>query len=123
MIELLNGQQKVNKTYLVDAGIYQLTDLMNISVTIKAQEITSKQLFIQFKNDIALLNLISGIVDTTTVELTDPDLKLHAQIDIQQSPVLLQSKIDSLKNTNAKSLVGLNYRQSSKLLQTRDLWL
>ncbi len=109
MIELLYGQQSTIK-HMVDAGIYQLTDLMNISVTIKAQEITGKQLFIQFKNDIALLNLLTGIIDTTTVELASPDLKLNAQIDIQQSPVLLQSKIDSLQNTNAKSLVGLNYR-------------
>lgn len=108
-IEILNGQQKVVKQ-LVEAGIYQMTDLLNLSVTIKAQEITGKQVFIQYKNDIALLNLLSGIIDTTTVELTKPDLKLPALPDIQQLPVMLQSKIDSLKNSNYKILVDLNYR-------------
>jgi outer membrane protein TolC len=108
-VEMLNGQQKVIKQ-LVEAGIYQMTDLLNLSVTIKSQEITGKQVFIQFKNDVALLNLLSGIIDTTTVELEKPDLKLTAVPDIQKSPVMLQSKIDSLKNSNSKSLVDLNYR-------------
>jgi len=108
-IDILTGQQKVIKQ-LVEAGIYQMTDLMNLSVTIKSQEITGKQVFIQYKNDVALLNLLSGIVDTATVELEKPDLKLTALPDIQQSPVMLQSKIDSLKNNNSKSLVDLNYR-------------
>ena len=108
-VEMLNGQQKVIKQ-LVEAGIYQVTDLLNLSVTIKSQEIAGKQVFIQYKNDVALLNLLSGIVDTATVELEKPDLKLTALPDIQKSPVMLQSKIDSLKNSNAKSLVGLNYR-------------
>jgi outer membrane protein TolC len=57
-----------------------------------------------------LLNLLSGIIDTTTVELIKPELILTALPDIQQSPVMLQSKIDSLKNNNSKSLIDLNYR-------------
>jgi len=108
-IEMLNTQHSVVKQ-LVEAGIYQVTDLMNLLVTIKAQEITAKQIFIQFKNDVALINLLSGIVDTATVELVKPDLKLTALPDIQQSPVMLQSRIDSLKNSNTKNLVDLNYR-------------
>jgi outer membrane protein TolC len=108
-VEMLNSQQKVIKQ-LVEAGIYQVTDLMNLSVTITAQEITGKQVFIQYKNDIALLNLLSGIVDTATVELEKPDLKLTALPDIRKSPVMLQSKIDSLKYSYTKNLVDLNYR-------------
>lgn len=108
-IEMLNGQQNIIKQ-LVEAGIYQLPDLMNLSVSIKAQEIAGKQVYIQYKNDIALLNLFSGIIDTTTVELEKPNLKLTAHPDIQQSPVMLQSKIDSLKNSNSKSMIDLNYR-------------
>jgi outer membrane protein TolC len=108
-IGILTGQQKVIKQ-LVESGIYQMTDLMNLSVTITAQEIAGKQVFIQYKNDIALLNLLSGIIDTTTVELIKPELILTALPDIQQSPVMLQSKIDSLKNNNSKSLIDLNYR-------------
>ena len=108
-IDMLNGQHKVVKQ-LVEAGIYQMTDLMNLSVTITAQEITVKQVFIQFKNDVALLNMLCGIIDTTKVELAKPNLFLTAHPDIQQSPIMLQSKIDSLKNSNNKSLVDLTYR-------------
>jgi outer membrane protein TolC len=108
-IEMLNSQEKIVKQ-LVESGINQMTDLMNLTITIKAQEITGKQVFIQYKNDVALLNLLSGIVDTTTVELEKPDLIPATHPDIQQSPVILQSRIDSLKNNNAKSLIDLNYR-------------
>lgn len=108
-VEILEGQQRIMKE-LVESGIYQMTDLMNLSVTIKSQEIAVKQIFIQYKNDVALLNMLSGIVDTTTAELEKPDLKLRALPDLQQSPVMLQSKIDSLKNSNYKNLVDLNYR-------------
>ena len=108
-IDLLNGQQIAIKQ-LVEAGVYQLSDLMNLTVTIKAQEIAGKQVFIQFKNDIALLNLMSGIVDTTTVEPEKPDIRLTGHPDIQQLPAMLQTKIDSLKNSNARYMVDLNYR-------------
>jgi outer membrane protein TolC len=109
MIDLLKEQQQAIK-YLVETGVYQLTDMMNLSVTVTAQEINCKQVYIQFKNDIALLNLLSGIVDTSTVELVKPTLELTNQFNIQQSPVMLQFTIDSLKNTNSKSMVDLNYR-------------
>jgi len=109
MTEMLAEQQKGVK-YLVEAGIYQQIDFMNLEVSGKALEITYKQAFIQYKNDIALLNLVSGIVDTSMVNLEKPALELTNHFDILQSPAMLQSGIDSLKNSNAKSLVDLNYK-------------
>jgi outer membrane protein TolC len=109
LMELLTDQQKAVKL-LVAAGIYQETDLMNLAIAGKAQGIGYRQAFNQYKNDIALLNLISGLVDTTTVELAAPDLELNDHYDIRQSPVMMQSGIDSLKNSNARQLINLNYR-------------
>jgi len=109
IIAMLADQHKAVK-YLVEGGIYQQTDLMNLAVSQKAQEIAYKQAFIQYKNNVALLNLLCGIVDTTTVELAKPMLEITNHFDMQKSPVMLQSKIDSLKNTNAKNRVDLNYR-------------
>ncbi len=105
---MLAGQMEGVK-YLVEAGIYQQTDLMNLAVSGKAQQISCKQQFIQYKNDVALLNLLCGIIDTTSVELARPDLELTHPFDIQQSPVVLQSGVDSLKNLNALNLLDLNY--------------
>lgn len=108
-IQMLTDQQKAVK-YLVEGGIYQELDLINLAIGIKAQEIAGKQAFIQFKNDVAFLNLISGILDTTTVQLARPELELTNLFDIRQSPVILQLKVDSLRNCNAKYMVDLNYR-------------
>lgn len=117
--ELLNFDRKVNVMLieqqkevqaLVEAGIYQQTDLMNLLVSGKAQEISCKQQFIQYKNDLSLLNLLCGIVDTTTVELIKPVLELNKHFDLLQSPVILQSRLDSLKNGNALKQLELNYR-------------
>jgi len=49
-------------------------------------------------------------VDTSMVNLEKPALELTNHFDILQSPAMLQSGIDSLKNSNAKSLVDLNYK-------------
>jgi outer membrane protein TolC len=109
IVEMLTEQQSAVK-YMVDAGIYQQTDLMNLAVSKTAIEIINKQSFIQYKNDVALLNLLSGITDTSTVELAKPALELTNHFDVQQSPAMLQFTIDSLQHSNAKSLVDLNYR-------------
>jgi outer membrane protein TolC len=109
VIEMLTGQQKMVR-YLVESGIYQQTDLMNLSATIKAQEIAYKQTRMQYKNDIAVLNLLCGIVDTATVVFKTPDINLTNRFDLNSLPAIQQSRIDSLRNSNAKVLTDLNYR-------------
>jgi outer membrane protein TolC len=42
--------------------------------------------------------------------LVKPDLRITNLFSVASSPVFLQSKIDSLKNLNARSLVDLSYR-------------
>ncbi len=107
--DLLTEQQKVVKQ-LAEAGIYQLTDLMNISVNLKAQQIACSQGFMLYKNDLALINMLCGMVDTSSVVLVKPEIELANSFDLNSSPVMLQYGIDSLKNNNAKSLLHLNYR-------------
>ncbi len=108
-LELLSGQQKMVKI-MAESGIYQQTDLMNLSIAIKAQEIARKQAHMQFKNDLALLNLLCGIVDTTEVALMKPDLRIMNLFSVASSPIYLQSRIDSLKNLNARAMLNLSYR-------------
>ena len=109
MIEMLTEQQKAT-SYLVEAGIYLQTDLMNLAVSKTGMEIANKQTYIQYRNDIAILNLLSGIVDTARVELEKPMLELSNPYSLQQSPVMLQFTIDSLKNSMARKTIELNYR-------------
>jgi outer membrane protein TolC len=109
VLKLLQDEQNVVKT-LVEKGVYLVTDYMNLSVSARAQEITIRQSFIQYKNDLNLLNFLCGISDTSTVILENPGITLTNYYDLVNSPILAQFKLDSLKNLNNKLLVDFNYR-------------
>ena len=108
-LRLLKEEQTVVKA-LVERGIYAQTDLMNLSLSITTQEVTIQQATIQYRNDLALLNYICGMTDTSTVKLEKPEFALQNNFDITSSPALVKFRIDSLKNVNDKELIGLNYR-------------
>ena len=107
--DLLAEQQNVVKQ-LTEAGIYQLTDLMNLSVNLKAQQLTCSQGFMFYKNDLALINMLCGMVDTISVALAKPELELTNPFNLNSSPIMRQYGIDSLQINNAKALIDLNYR-------------
>ena len=108
-IAMLAEQQNAMAN-LVQQGLFQEIDLMNLSVNLKAQHIALRQQFILFKTDLNTLNLLAGIVDTASVQLAPPILQPSLVPTLQQSPIWLQSRLDSLKNTNARALLGLAYR-------------
>ena len=95
---------------LVDKGIYSQSDLMNLSLSITSQKIAIRQAIIQYRNNLAVLNFICGINDTSMVILNKPELSLKNSFNIHSSPVTMKFKIDSLKNENSKLLIDLNYR-------------
>ena len=109
VLKLLEGEFSTLKI-LVQKGIYQQTDYLNLSTSIQSQKISIKQSFIQFKNELATLNYICGINDTSSVELQYPTIKLEKSFDVMNSLQMQQFRIDSLKNTNQKALIDLNYR-------------
>jgi hypothetical protein len=82
---------------------------MNLSVSSRAQEIAIRQSFIQYKNDLNLLNWLCGITDTSTVSLENPGITLNNYFDLVNSPVMAQFKLDSLKNINSRLLTDYNY--------------
>jgi len=109
IFDLLNKEQNTVKA-LVEKGVYQVTDYMNLQIVIRAQSITINQAFIQYKNDLSILNLISGMKDQGEPELVKPKLGSQYQKNIDNSPVFAQFLIDSLKNNNSKTLLNLSYR-------------
>jgi len=109
VLKLLEGESGTLKA-LAEKGIYLQTDYMNLIASIQSQKITIKQSFIQYKNELATLNYICGINDTATVILAQPIIQLDNIVSAENSLQMLQFRIDSLKNTNQKALVDLNYR-------------
>lgn len=106
---MLSDQQKVLKR-LVEKGIYQQTDYLNLTVNIASRAIAGKQVYRQFKNDLALLNLLCGIHDTVTAVLSQPDVFTRSNYDISSSPNMIRFRIDSLKIINDRLLIDLGYR-------------
>jgi outer membrane protein TolC len=108
ILKLFQDEQSVLKI-LVEKGVYLVTDYMNLSVSSRAQEIAIRQSFIQYKNDLNLLNWLCGIADTSTVILENPGITMNNYFDLVNSPVMAQFKLDSLKNINSRLLADLNY--------------
>ncbi len=109
IIKLLKEEKEIIKS-LVEGGIYLQTDRMSMDLFITNQEVALKQTWIQYKNDLGLLNYICGINDSIDPQLEKPEILLQNNLDINSSPVMMKFKIDSLKNINSKMLIDLNYR-------------
>jgi len=94
---------------------------LNLSVTVKSQDITIKQAELQYRNDLDILNLLCGITDTSTVSLAAPDISIQNVFDINTAPAMMQFKIDSLKNMNSKFIIDLQYKPKLDALLMRVL--
>jgi outer membrane protein TolC len=109
VLKMLEGESGTLKV-LAEKGIYLQTDYLNLITSIQNQKISIKQSYIQYKNELATLNYICGINDTATVTLEQPIIQLDNIVSAENSLQMAQFHIDSLKNTNQKALVDLNYR-------------
>ena len=114
-INLLLSKEETILKKLTQNNVYKQADYLAFLVTMQQQELLIKQLAIQFKNDIATLNYLSGLTDTATVILQNPDISLKPLPDIKQSVFFKQFEIDSLKLNNNKKLVDINYRPKVNL--------
>jgi outer membrane protein TolC len=109
VISLLNRQQVILKE-LTEHNIYKQADFLTFYVSLQQQELAYRQLDILFKNDYAMLNYLCGIVDTATVNLPDPDLKLKSLPEIYNTPFYRQFVVDSLKLINQRDMIAFSYK-------------
>ncbi|MGZ4033741.1 MAG: TolC family protein, partial [Bacteroidia bacterium] len=106
--KLLKDEELLLKNF-VQQGVYKQTDYLSFEIAIQAQEIQMKQFKMQYRNDLRALNMICGINDTAYYVLTAPAIEPKIT-ERNNSPFLMQFKIDSLSITNQKKLVEANYR-------------
>ncbi len=107
--KLLSHEEIILKK-LTQANVYKQVDYLAFLVTLQQHELLVKQLSIQYKTDVATLNYLSGINDTTAVELQDPHIILHPIPAIANSEFFKKFEIDSLKLNNSKALIDMQYR-------------
>ena len=114
VIQLLSKEEVILKK-LTQGNVYKQSDYLAFLVTLQQQVLFVKQLNIQYRNDLATLNYLSGITDTSTVMLLNPGLNTSTLPVIPQTAVFRQFEIDSLKFINNKKLVDINYRPKLNL--------
>jgi outer membrane protein TolC len=112
--ELLRKEEGILKT-LTEKNVYRQTDYLVFLVTLKQQELAVRQLDIQYRNDNATLNYLSGIVDTATAPLEEPALALNALPDPDHSVFFRKYLLDSLQLMNSRALIDFSYKPKINL--------
>lgn len=109
-IDSFLSKEEIILKKLTEQNVYRQVDYLAFLVTLQQQRLLIKQQNIQFQNDFATLNYLSGIPDTSTVKLSNPGLQLSSLPGIENSIFFKQFGIDSLKLVNSKTLVDMNYK-------------
>src|SRR6185437_5515872 len=109
--KLLDEEENVLKP-LVEHGIMKQSSYLAFHLERQSDELTLKQLRIQYAIDLMTLNILCGINDTaTTIKLEPPSLKKDdIQYNYFKSNYFQQYHIDSLRILNQKELTDIRYR-------------
>jgi outer membrane protein TolC len=95
---------------LTEKNVYRQTDYLTLLVTIQQQDLSLRQLDIQFHNDYATLNYLSGIVDTAAVSLEEPSLNSYITVSPDHSVFFQKYAIDSLLLVHNRTLIDYSYK-------------
>ena len=109
VLDLLTTEEGLLKK-LTQSNVYRQSDYLTFLVTLKQQQLTLYQARLQYKNDFTTLNYLSGIVDTTIVQLKDPALKRTFPTDPRTSIFYQQFKVDSIRLENNRRLIDYSYK-------------
>jgi outer membrane protein TolC len=115
MLGILCNERELLKE-LTEKGIYRQTDYLSFVVTLQQQEMMVEKYKIQYQNNFAILNYLSGIEDTSFTELTDPRLSLESLPAFSGSVYYKQFYLDSLKIANARDQVSFDYKPRISLM-------
>ncbi len=107
--DLLKKEVSILKI-LTEKNIYRQTDYLTLLVIVQQQELSLKQLDIQFHNDFSNLNYLAGIVDTAVVNLEEPAFTIAAPAGPGHSVFFQKYTIDSLLLAHNRTLIEYNYK-------------
>jgi len=114
MLSLLKKEEIILKQ-LAEKGIYRQTDYLTFLVTIQQQELQIGQIRLQYQNEYALLNYLSGMVDTSFVLLTAPLIDSNEIPALENTVFYEQFVVDSLKLRNNDAQIDFNYKPKVSL--------
>jgi len=114
VVTLLTKEDDLLKK-LTRSNVYRQSDYLTFLVTMKQQELLLTQARGQYKNDYTTLNYISGIADTSMIELTDPALEKSQIPEVSNSVFFKKYLLDSLRLLNNRKLVDFSYRPKANV--------
>ncbi len=106
---LLRKEERILKT-LTQQNVYRQSDYLTFLVTLKQQNLQLTQARIQYQTDVDSLNYITGIIDTGSVILQQPDIQISYPPTLNNSIYFKQYELDSLKLINNRKLIDFTYR-------------
>lgn len=112
--ELLQKEAGILKT-LTEKNVYRQTDYLTLLVTVQQQDLSLRQLDIQYHNDFATLNYLAGIVDTTAVNLDEPSFTINPLPGPDHSVFFQKYTIDSLILVHNRTLLDYSYKPKVNL--------
>lgn len=95
---------------LTEKNVYRQTDYLTLLVTVQQQDLSLKQLDIQYHTDYANLNYLAGIVDTSVVELEEPAINVTTPMGPGHSIFFQKYTIDSLMLSHNRTLLDYSYK-------------
>jgi outer membrane protein TolC len=111
----LLGKEETILKKLAEKGIYRQTDYLTFLVTIQQQELQISQIRLQYQNEYALLNYLSGMVDTSFILLAAPAIDSN-EIPVLENTVFYQQfVVDSLKLRNNDAQIDFRYKPKVSL--------
>src|SRR4051794_21407796 len=114
MYDLLTNEDTVLKK-LTQTSVYRQTDYLVFLITLQQQKLAITQAKIQFQNDYATLNYLSGLFDTSLTELSVPSLQLTYTPEIENSVYYQKFTVDSLILKANDVQIDLNYKPKVSL--------
>ncbi|HTB27098.1 MAG TPA: TolC family protein [Puia sp.] len=112
--ELLQKEVGILKT-LTEKNVYRQTDYLTLLVTVQQQDLSLRQLDIQYHNDFATLNYLAGIVDTAAVNLDEPSFTINQLPGPDHSVFFQKYTIDSLILVHNRTLLDYSYKPKVNL--------
>jgi outer membrane protein TolC len=95
---------------LTEKNVYRQTDYLTLLVVVQQQDLSLKQLDIQFHNDFSNLNYLAGIVDTAVINLEEPAFTVTSPAGPGHSVFFQKYTIDSLLLAHNRMLIDYSYK-------------
>ncbi|MHB9055990.1 MAG: TolC family protein [Paludibacteraceae bacterium] len=109
IVNLLEKEEKLlNK--LTQAAVFSQTEYLTFLVTLQQNELSFQQVKADFHNKLSVLNAISGLVDTTTYQLSKPLSDEKMAMPFIESIYAKMNQNDSLKLENEAIIIKNEYK-------------